>query len=399
MTGAAATTPNPNEPLRVFLVAGEQSGDLLGGPLMRAIAARADCSIAFMGIGGSEMKAQGLTSLFPIDDLAIIGFTAIPRRLPEILRRIRQAADAVIAARPDVLVIIDSPDFTHRVARRVRAAAPAIPIVDYVSPQVWAWRPGRARKMRAYINHVLALLPFEPQAHARLEGPPCTYVGHPLTEQVSLLRPDRDEAERRMTEPPIVLVLPGSRSGEIRRHLELFGATIARISAHGRAIAPVLPAVPHLAERIREATAAWSVRPLIVTETTEKWAHFRLARAALAASGTVTLELAIAGIPTVVAYKVSLVEEFIARIAIKVPSIVLANLVLGENIMPELLQRHATPERLAAALVPLIDETPARRRQLDAFARLDAIMEVGSAEPSQRAADIVIGLARGGRSR
>src|SRR5207248_7792440 len=158
-------------------------------------------------------------------------FTDIPRRLLIFRRRIRQTADAALAMRPDVCVIIDSPDFTHRVARRVRAAAPAIPIVGYVSPSVWAWRPGRARAMRGYIDHLLALLPFEPAVHRRLGGPPCSYVGHPLLERISELRPNEEEARRRSATPPIVLVLPGSRRSEIRRLLAIFGRAIALIQA------------------------------------------------------------------------------------------------------------------------------------------------------------------------
>ena len=192
-SGRAETTDG----LSIFIIAGEESGDRLGAPLMAAIETVASAPVTFAGIGGDAMAERGLRSLFPIDQLAINGFSAIPARLPLILQRIREAADAVIAARPDVLVIIDSPDFTHRVARRVRAAVPGIPIVDYVSPSVWAWRPGRAAAMRRYVDHVLALLPFEPEAYQRLHGPPCSYIGHPLTEQLASLRPNAEEQARR----------------------------------------------------------------------------------------------------------------------------------------------------------------------------------------------------------
>ncbi|MDQ2084037.1 lipid-A-disaccharide synthase [Xanthobacteraceae bacterium Astr-EGSB] len=375
-------------PLRVFVIAGETSGDHLGAPLMRSLAARDD--VRFQGIGGEEMAAAGLESLFPIDELAIMGFSAIPAKLPLILRRIRQAADAVVAAKPDVLVIIDSPDFTHRVARRVRKALPQLPVVDYVSPSVWAWRPGRARAMRRYVDHVLALLPFEPESHARLGGPPCTYVGHPLVEQVAKLRPNADEARRRAADPPRLLVLPGSRSGEIARHLDLFGATVARCVEAIGPVEAVLPTLPHLAARIEAATATWPVAPKLIVETDEKWQAFRTARAALAASGTVTLELALAGIPTVVAYRVSLMEEAIVKPLLRVPSIVLANLVLGDNVMPEILQRQATPERLARELAQVVTDTPERRRQVDGLARIDQVMDIGAAQPSVRAAEVIL---------
>lgn len=377
----------PARDLTIALVAGEPSGDRLGGALMQAIKARAP-GTRFVGVGGPDMAAQGLQSVLPIDELAIIGLVAILQRLPAIFRHIRAAADAVIAARPDILVIIDSPEFTHRVAKRVRQALPALPIIDYVCPSVWAWRPWRAQAMRGYVDHVLALLPFEPDAMARLGGPPTTFVGHPLAAEVEKLRPGAADSARRAADPPLVLVLPGSRGGEIKRHLSLFGETMARLGAAG-AIEPVLPTPPHLAARVKEAVADWPLRPRIVATEEEKWTAFRQARAALAASGTVTLELALARVPTVVAYRIPLFEEAIARVLIQVPTIVLANLVLGENVMPELIQRQATPEKLAAALAPLVTNTPDRLRQLVAFARLDDVMAIGTAQPSETAARVV----------
>ena len=190
-------------PLRIALVAGEHSGDQLGCRLMRALSEARSERIAFSGVGGEAMAAEGLASLFPISDIAVMGVLPVLARLPKLIARIRQTAAAIVAARPDALVIIDSPDFTHRVARRVRAAIPDLPIVDYVSPSVWAWRPGRAKAMRAYVDCVLALLPFEPDAYVRLGGPRCVYVGHPLIERLKELRPSKDEARRRAAEPPL----------------------------------------------------------------------------------------------------------------------------------------------------------------------------------------------------
>jgi lipid-A-disaccharide synthase len=297
-------------------------------------------------------------------------------------------------------VIIDSPDFTHRVARRVRARAPSIPIIDYVSPSVWAWRSGRARSMRAYVDCVLAVLPFEPAAHRRLGGPACVYVGHPLVERLSDLRPDPSEAERRRSAPPVVLVLPGSRSSEIRLLLAVFGEAVARVHAQMGAIELVLPTMPHLLQRVRAGVADWTIKPRIITEPAAKWAAFRSARAALAASGTVTLELALAGVPMVAAYRLTFIEEIIARIARikqRLSSVILANLVLGENIVPELLQHDCTPERLAEALLPLLSDTPEWQRQTDAFRRLDRIMALDM-QPSIRAAAVVLDAARNGRT-
>ena len=389
----------PLKSLSIYIVAGEESGDALGASLANALHGRDDWTIKFSGVGGRAMAAAGIPSPFAIDDLSIIGFTAIPRRLPTILRRIRETADAVIAARPDVLVIVDSPDFTHRVARRVRAAAPAIAIIDYVSPSVWAWRPGRARAMRRYVDCVLAILPFEPATHVRLGGPPCIYIGHPLIERLAEMRPNADEARRRRADPPRVLVLPGSRSSEIRRLLAIFGAAIAEIAARVGPMELVLPTLPHLVAAVREGVAGWAVTPQIVVEPEQKWAAFRTARAALAASGTVTLELALAGVPTVAAYRVPLIEEVIARLAglrARLTSVILANLVIGENVIPEFLQRDCTPQALAAALLPLLSDTPERARQVEAFGRLDRIMAIDGA-PSIKAAAIVVDVAGHGR--
>lgn len=376
----------------VFLVAGEESGDRLGAALIAAIRERAP-GARFSGVGGAQMAAQGVASLFPFGDLAIIGFSAIIGSLPNILRRIRQTAEAVIAAQPDVLVIIDSPEFTHRVARRVRARAPQIPVVDYVCPSVWAWRSGRARTMRSYVDHVLALLPFEPEALARLGGPPATYVGHPLTEQLDALRPSPLEAARRLADPPILLVLPGSRAAEIRRLAPVFGAALGEVQDRAGPLEVVVPAVPRLADVVASAVAPWPLPARIVVGAVEKHAAFRQARAALTKSGTSTLELALAGVPMIAAYKVSPIEEIVARAMIRLSTVILANLVLGEDVVPEFLQRECTPEALAAALSPLLADSPERRRQAAAFARLDAIF--GSGHPSTKAADVVLTYAEG----
>jgi lipid-A-disaccharide synthase len=389
----------PQRTLNVHLIAAEESGDALGGALARALAERASGALRLAGIGGRAMAAAGISSPFPIDDLSIIGLTAIPQRLPLILRRIRETADAVVAAQPDVLVIIDSPDFTHRVARQVRRRAPSIPIIDYVSPTIWAWRPGRARAMRAYVDCVLAVLPFEPQAHLRLGGPPCVYVGHPLIERLADLRPSEAETARRRSDPPLVLVLPGSRRSEINRLLAIFGAAIARVANRAGPMEFVLPTMPHLLDQIRREVSGWPVQPRIVVQPEEKWAAFRTARAALAASGTVTLELAFSGVPTVAAYRVPLIEEIVARL-MRMPGmtmIVLTNLIIGEEIIPEFLQRDCTPDKLANALVPLLADSDERRRQLEAFRQLDGIMAVSTAAPSSQAAAIVLDVAARGR--
>ena len=382
---------------RIFLIATEESGDRLGASLMKVLRQRLGGAVSFGGVGGLSMAREGLVSLFPIEELSIMGFTAVVRQLPMILRRIAATADAVIEASPDILVIIDSPDFTHRVARRVRARDASIPIIDYVSPTVWAWRPGRARAMLAYVDHVLALLPFEPEEYRKLRGPPCTYIGHPLTEQVETLRPDIEEQRRRDQQPPVLLVLPGSRRSEIRHHMTVFGETLRALQAQNVAFELVLPTMPHLVDAVRDGIATWPVQPRIAVGEQEKRAALRIARAALAKSGTVTLELALAGVPMIGAYKAGPVEMWIALHAISVPSVILANLVIGESVIPEFIQRDCTPEKLAPALRDVLEDTPLRRRQVDAFARLDAIMSTGNQTSSARAADIVLAALRKSR--
>jgi len=375
--------------LKIFLIAGEESGDQLGAKLMRSLRARQG-AVAFIGVGGHAMEAEGLQSLFPLADIAVMGITAVVARLPGIVRRGYRTVDAAVAARPDAIVIIDSPDFTHAVAKRVRRRLPGVPILNYVSPSVWAWRPGRARKMRAYVDHVLALKPFEPEAHRRLGGPPCTYVGHPLIERLDALRPSPGERPGLDREPVSLLVLPGSRRSEISRLMEPFGAALGLLRARGaRPFTVTVPAVAHLADDIEHGVARWPVPARVARGEEAKYAAFRGAQAALAASGTVTLELALSGVPMVVAYKVSKLEEQL-KYVIKVPSIVLANLILGENAIPERVQWDCTPEKLADALLPLLSDTPERRAQVAAFRRLDELMDVGAEAPSDRAARIVL---------
>lgn len=388
-------------PLSVFVVAGEKSGDDLGGKLMAALKRASSAPVTFVGVGGEAMAAQGLQSLFPLEDIAVMGIVAVLARLPKIMQRVYQTVAAVGQAQPDVLVIIDSPDFTHAVAKRVRAKWNKLPIVDYVSPSVWAWRQGRARKMRKYVDHVMALLPFEPAAHQRLGGPPCTYVGHPLIERLDSLRPNPVEKTRRQAQSPLqnplIVILPGSRRSEITHLMDDFGKTVALLARRFPHAEFVLPAVAHVEALILEKMADWQVKPQILRGESAKYAAFRCARAALAASGTVTLELALAQVPTVVAYKVSKFEEPL-RYVIKVPSIVLPNLILGQNAVPELLQEKCQPVSLADALIKLIEPTPERENQLSQLTRLDVLMQLPNGSPAQAAAQIVLKYALNGKT-
>ena len=377
--------------LDVFVVAGEASGDVLGAGLMRALATLQGGAVSFRGAGGPSMVAAGLASRFPIQDLMTIGVGSVIAKFPTILRRLRETVEAIVAAPPDVLILIDVPDFSLRVAHAVRRRLPDLPIVKYVSPTVWVWRPGRARAMRRSIDLVLAVLPFEPEVHRRLGGPRCIYVGHPLLADRDILRGSAADFPAGAAEP-LVLALPGSRRQEIRRLGPVFGEALEAVARRYRRFDVALVTLPHLADEIAEVTARWSIRPQIITDQAGKTAAFRRARAALAASGTVTLELALAGIPHVAAYRISLIEGLIARVILRVPTVILANLVLGERAVPEFLQTKCTSANLAAALSEVLDDTPARRRQHDAFKRLDAILGIEDTLPSERAARAVLGL-------
>jgi len=391
----------PAPAVRVALIAGEHSGDQLGFKLMRALRAQTGGAIEFFGVGGEAMEGEGLKSLFPIGEIAVMGVLPVAAKLPILLKRMGQTAEAVIAERPDALVIIDSPDFTHRVARRVRRVLPGLPVIDYVSPSIWAWRPGRARAMRAYVDCVLALLPFEPEAHARMGGPRCVYVGHPLIERLNELRPDADEARRRASQPPLVAVLPGSRRSVIARLMDDFGGALALLARLAGPLEIVLPTLPHVEGEVRARAARWAVEPRIEVGEAAKLAAFRAARAALAASGTATLELALAGVPMVGAYKVSRLEEQLKYFIKLPPLILLPNLILGERAIPELLQRDCAPANLAAALADLLREGPVRSAQVAALARLDRLMLAGDGVvPSERAAREVLATieARGART-
>jgi lipid-A-disaccharide synthase len=385
-------------PLRVFIIAGEHSGDALGAKLMPALRAAHAGPIHFIGVGGEHMASQGFSTLYPLSQIAVMGPLAILKRLPSLVSKVYQTVDAVIAADPDILVIIDAPEFTHPIASRVRRRRPDIPIVDYVSPTVWAWRPGRARKMRSYVDHVLALLPFEPAAHLELGGPPCTYVGHPLTERLPAIAAlDTAPFARRLglaADQPVLLVLPGSRRSEVERLTAVFGETVARLRGRHPSLQVLIPAMPGVVALIGERIAAWPAaagHPIVFAGEVEadKFAAFKLARAALAASGTVTLELALTRTPMVVAYRVDVIISTLRHL-IKAKSAVLPNLITGSHAIPEFLQEPCTAENLAAALDPLLHDSPERTAQLAQFDRVPHILALQAGTPSEAAARVVL---------
>ncbi|HUO54334.1 MAG TPA: lipid-A-disaccharide synthase [Rhodoblastus sp.] len=373
--------------MKVFMIAGEPSGDLLGQGLIRALRERAP-GVEIAGVGGDAMISENFASLFPISEISLMGVLPVLANLRNVLKRIDQTARAAIAARPDVLVLIDAPDFNHRVGRKVRKALPGTKIVNYVGPTVWAWRPGRAKKIRAFVDLILAIFPFEPEVHERLGGPRCVYIGHPLIERLGGLTGD-DEAKK--TGP--VLVLPGSRASVVQRMGPVFGEAIAALDKAHPGLDFVLPTSRGLASRIAELITSWPVKPRVVVGDDDKYAAFRAARAALAASGTVTLELALSRTPTVVAYRIPKIEEFFARRLIQVSSVAQPNIILGEKAFPELLQDEANAPLLAARLGEIVEDSPERRRQLEALGRLRELIAIKDGRrPSEKAAEAICGL-------
>ncbi|MBX3569364.1 MAG: lipid-A-disaccharide synthase [Rhizobiaceae bacterium] len=381
-------------PLRIGIVAGEESGDLLGADLVSALATLSGREVKLTGVGGRHLEALGLTSLFDASDIALMGISAVLRDLPRLIARIGSTARAIAAEAPDCLVTIDSPDFSLRVARKVRAANPSIPIVHYVCPSVWAWRPGRALAMRPYVDLILCLLPFEPAELARLGGPPGLFVGHRLATDAGIARAAALQAAMNVGGAERVrrlLVLPGSRRGEVQRLAGPFADTMAQLRARGHRLSIAIPTVPHVAALVRDLTAAWTDRPEIILDPERKWQAFGEADAALTASGTVSLELALAGVPFVSCYKADRVMKAVQSL-ITVWSACLPNIIGDKAIVPEFYNEYVRPENLARQLEALFLDTPMRAWQKRGFAEVAGRMR--TAEPTGKiAAQAVFNLA------
>jgi lipid-A-disaccharide synthase len=329
-------------------------------------------SVNLVGVGGRHLRALGLEPLFDGSEIALMGVSAVVRELPRLIRRIGETANAVVAADPDVLVTVDSPDFTLRVARKVRAQDPSIQTVHYVSPTVWAWRPGRALAMRAFVDRVLCVLPFEVDELRRLNGPAATYVGHRLAYDPGIARAAARQAEPR--EPSTrrdktLLILPGSRRSEVRNLIGAFGETAAVLSSRGHRLRLLLPTVPHVAGQVEAAVAGWPQRPEIILDPDRKWQAFGEADAALVASGTVSLELALAGVPFLSCYKLDPLVQ-LGRRLITTWSGVLPNLIADRPVVMEAYDWLVRPQSLARYLEALMAETALRAWQKDGFAEV-----------------------------
>ena len=378
-------------PLTVAIIAGEESGDLLGADIIAALRDATGREVRLVGVGGRHLQALGLKPLFNANEIALMGFSAVIRDLPRLLRRIGQTARAIAADAPDCLITIDSPDFTLRVAKKVRAANPAIPIIHYICPSVWAWRPGRAAAMKPHVDHILCILPFEPAELERLGGPPGTFVGHRLTSDPGIRAAALAQARSRdlsADREKTLLLLPGSRKSEVSRLLEPFGQTVTALKARGNRLRLILPTVPHVAELVAASISGWEQKPEIIVDAAEKWRAFGEADAALIASGTVSLELALAGVPLISCYKFDPVWKMIQSM-ITVWSALLPNLIADRPIAPEYYDGYVRPETLARTLEALFADTALRAWQKDGFAEVSRRMST-SRPSGEIAAEVVL---------
>ena len=370
-----------------MLVCGEPSGDALGAQLMAGLKQLAPGHITFSGVGGGAMAREGLESLYPLDATAVMGLREVVPAIPRILKHVKIAVDFAVNTKPDAVVVIDSPDFTHRVARGIRKHAPGIKTIDYVAPQVWASRAYRARDMATYFDLVLALFPFEVPFFEKY-GLKAAFVGHPVVERAAKIGGGADLRARLgiAADAPLLALLPGSRTSEIRFILPEFKGAVALLAKRIPGLVTVLPTVPHVAGKVAAATIGWPT-PLHITQSeADKYAAFDAANVALAASGTVTAELALAKTPFVAAYKVGGLTYFLSRFLMTVTYITLINILLGRAAVPEFLQSRATPQNLADAVEKLFTDSHARAAQTSAMIEFAHALGADDEAPSLRAA-------------
>jgi len=378
----------------IYIIAGEPSGDLLAARLMAALKQLTDHSVRFAGIGGEAMREEGLESLFPQADLAVMGFAEVVPRIPRILGRLRQTLDDIEAKQPDLVVTVDSWGFTGRVAKALKKKGSIIPRLHYVAPMVWAWKEKRASMLARYVDRLLCLLPNEPAYFARY-GLQAVHVGHSVLERLGETG-DGEGFRRRHKIPenaPVLCVLPGSRTSETSRLLPIFAATAERMSERFPGLHLVIPTVETVSDAVRSAVAEWRL-PAVVIGNEEKWDAFANSSAALAASGTVALELAVSNVPMVIAYRVAPLTAMLARRLLTIKYVCLLNLLVDRPVVPELLQEKCTPGELTEALTPLMRDGPARREQLAGCQEALGVLGVEGEKPSWRAAREALSMIR-----
>jgi lipid-A-disaccharide synthase len=371
-------------PVKLFLIAGEPSGDRLGAALMAALKTLVP-GVAFSGIGGPLMQAEGMQSLFPMDELSVMGIAEVLPKYFPLKRRIREAAAVALASGADALVTIDSPDFCLRVAAIVAEARPDLRTIHYVAPSVWAWRPGRAAKMARVIDHVLALLPFEPP-YMTAAGMTCDFVGHPVVSE-PLASAAEVAAFKADGKGPILLALPGSRRGEVTRLATVFGEVVGEMHARHPGLRVLLPTVPGVAALVRALTAGWPVVPEIIEDAAAKRVAFAAADVALAASGTVSLELAANGCPMVIAYDMNPATLWLMRRAALVDTVTLVNLVSDTRVVPEFIGPECRAAKIVPALEAVLQDGSAQKA---AMALTMERLGLGGEAPGLRAARSVL---------
>ncbi|MEJ0062988.1 MAG: lipid-A-disaccharide synthase [Alphaproteobacteria bacterium] len=378
----------------IFLIAGEPSGDLLGAHLMKALRRLGPPDLRFAGIGGPRMVEAGIELFFSQKELAHFGLAELLVHIPHLLRRIDQTAAEVERMKPAALVTIDAPDFCFRVAKRLKGKG--IPLIHYVAPTVWAWRAGRAKKIARFLDHLLALLPFEPPYFTEA-GLPCSFVGHPIIESGAA---NGDAARFRAAHglsetTPVLSVLLGSRTSEVTRLARIFAETLALLKSRNPDLADLVcavPTVPQVEMQVRALTKDWAVPVIVTTGDAAKYDGFKASTAALACSGTVALELALARLPAVIAYRISPVTAFLYRRLIKVRYANLVNIMHDRPVVPEFLQELCTPDRLAAACEILLADPAARAAQAAQLAQTAVWLGAEDEAPSARAARVVLNV-------
>lgn len=379
---AMATRANNADKLRLFILAGEPSGDRIAADLVARLRTRVDLEVT--GVGGDELIGQGLTSLYPMSDLAVMGVTDVILNLPRLLWRLEETARAILRSRPDIVVLVDAQDFSKLLAQRLRKRGYRGKIVLYVAPSVWARNPERAPKLKPIFDEVLAVLPFEPAVVERLGGPSTHYVGHPSIGEML-------ETQAAPESGPLIF-LPGSRRGELQRHLPVLKALAPKLTALPDVTEIVLPTLPRLRERLEAELASWDVPVRIIDRRADRQAVYASAVGAICVSGTVTLELAMARVPMMVIYAL---DGHQARIFDKLgrPAVSLPNIILGRDIVPEYVETPLPIARIEADAIALIGNKKARQDQVDAFGELQNLMVKGQApHERQDPADRILAL-------
>lgn len=378
--------------MKYYLIAGEPSGDSLGARLMQALRRR-DNNTEFFGIGGENMQTEGLTSNFNISELAIMGLAEVIPSIPRVLRRIRETVADIQRVKPDVVVTIDSWSFSARVHKKLRRLKLGIPQVHYVAPQVWAWKKKRARTMYKYIDHLLVLFPQEPRYFTPY-GLPTTFVGHPVIESavVNGVKGDFKKRHGIPEDNRLMLVLPGSRHNEVERLLPDFLAAVRALKEKYNDFSFVIPTVSTVAAHVKKMVADSGLPVLIVDGTEERHDAFKNATVAIAASGTVALELAIVDVPHIIAYKVPKITEWLVRHFIHVQYVNLTNILLGQEIVPELLQQDCTVEKIIYYVEQFVKHKPLYDRQMNGFEKVRRLLGVGRQTPSDTAAETLLNI-------